>query len=216
MKDTIAVSHTPLHVFLILRPLSQPYSQTQYPQFLFALLISLPAFLYQVLSGHVLRDACWLVSSQTTPLAWVTCCLQEWRTWYETGGNCNWRYQLQASCLSSTYGEKFKLKHKLHCVFILYMNVLFVALISSSALISPRSLACVHLPLPSPPLCAVRVLPQSARWLLANDRREEAIALLKKAALINGRVLPPSVQVWVFNNQSLIVHSYYCQQISWN
>ncbi|KAM9824749.1 solute carrier family 22 member 13 [Neosynchiropus ocellatus] len=39
------------------------------------------------------------------------------------------------------------------------------------------------------------VLPHSARWLLANDRREEAIALLRKAALVNGRVLPPSVQV---------------------
>ncbi|XP_028285446.1 solute carrier family 22 member 13 isoform X2 [Parambassis ranga] len=39
------------------------------------------------------------------------------------------------------------------------------------------------------------VLPQSARWLLANDRKEEAIALLRKAALVNGRVLPPTVQV---------------------
>ncbi|KAM9737184.1 solute carrier family 22 member 13-like [Menidia menidia] len=39
------------------------------------------------------------------------------------------------------------------------------------------------------------VLPQSARWLLANDRREEAIALLRKAALVNGRVLPPAAQV---------------------
>ncbi|XP_059206252.1 solute carrier family 22 member 13 [Centropristis striata] len=39
------------------------------------------------------------------------------------------------------------------------------------------------------------VLPQSARWLLANNRREEAIALLRKAALVNGRVLPPAVQV---------------------
>uniref|UniRef100_A0A3B4T7D8 Si:dkey-166k12.1 n=1 Tax=Seriola dumerili TaxID=41447 RepID=A0A3B4T7D8_SERDU len=36
------------------------------------------------------------------------------------------------------------------------------------------------------------VVPQSARWLLANDRREEAIALLRKAALVNGRVLPPA------------------------
>lgn len=52
---------------------------------------------------------------------------------------------------------------------------------------------------PSPPcllyLFPARVLPQSARWLLANDRREEAIALLRKAALVNGRVLPPTVQV---------------------
>ncbi|CAB1320699.1 unnamed protein product [Coregonus sp. 'balchen'] len=39
------------------------------------------------------------------------------------------------------------------------------------------------------------VLPQSARWLLANDRREEAIVLLRKAATVNGRVFPPTVQV---------------------
>ncbi|GLD57949.1 solute carrier family 22 member 13-like isoform X1 [Lates japonicus] len=39
------------------------------------------------------------------------------------------------------------------------------------------------------------VVPQSARWLLPNDRREEAIALLRKAALVNGRVLPPVAQV---------------------
>ncbi|KAM8840598.1 solute carrier family 22 member 13-like isoform 2-T2 [Spinachia spinachia] len=36
----------------------------------------------------------------------------------------------------------------------------------------------------------VWVLPRSARWLLANDRREEAVALLRQAALVNGRVLP--------------------------
>ncbi|XP_068189109.1 solute carrier family 22 member 6-B [Antennarius striatus] len=39
------------------------------------------------------------------------------------------------------------------------------------------------------------VLPHSARWLLAKDRHEEAIALLRKAALVNGRVLPPTLQV---------------------
>ncbi|XP_074542236.1 solute carrier family 22 member 13 [Halichoeres trimaculatus] len=39
------------------------------------------------------------------------------------------------------------------------------------------------------------VLPQSARWLLANNRKEEAIALLRRAALVNGWVLPPAVQV---------------------
>ncbi|KAK7898614.1 hypothetical protein WMY93_019467 [Mugilogobius chulae] len=39
------------------------------------------------------------------------------------------------------------------------------------------------------------VLPQSARWLLANNRKDEAIALLRKAALVNGRVLPPTLQV---------------------
>uniref|UniRef100_A0A3Q3LF38 Solute carrier family 22 member 13-like n=1 Tax=Mastacembelus armatus TaxID=205130 RepID=A0A3Q3LF38_9TELE len=49
------------------------------------------------------------------------------------------------------------------------------------------------------------VLPQSARWLLANDRREEAIALLRKAARVNGRVLPPAVQVlYAMQNHSAV------------
>uniref|UniRef100_A0A674PD56 Si:dkey-166k12.1 n=1 Tax=Takifugu rubripes TaxID=31033 RepID=A0A674PD56_TAKRU len=39
------------------------------------------------------------------------------------------------------------------------------------------------------------VVPQSARWLLTKDRKEEAIALLQKAARVNGRVLPPNLQV---------------------
>uniref|UniRef100_A0A8D0DAY4 Si:dkey-166k12.1 n=1 Tax=Sander lucioperca TaxID=283035 RepID=A0A8D0DAY4_SANLU len=42
------------------------------------------------------------------------------------------------------------------------------------------------------------VIPQSARWLLANDRMEEAIALLRKAALVNGQVLPAAVQVPIY------------------
>ncbi|XP_001341287.1 solute carrier family 22 member 13 isoform X1 [Danio rerio] len=39
------------------------------------------------------------------------------------------------------------------------------------------------------------VLPHSARWLLVNNRKEEAIDLLRKAASVNGRTLPPTVQV---------------------
>ncbi|XP_030644415.1 solute carrier family 22 member 13 [Chanos chanos] len=39
------------------------------------------------------------------------------------------------------------------------------------------------------------VLPHSARWLIVNDRRDEAIVLLRKAAMINGRTFPPAVQV---------------------
>ncbi|XP_043073918.1 organic cation transporter protein [Puntigrus tetrazona] len=39
------------------------------------------------------------------------------------------------------------------------------------------------------------VLPHSARWLLVNNRNEEAIDLLRKAAMVNGRTLPPTVQV---------------------
>ncbi|CAF99477.1 unnamed protein product [Tetraodon nigroviridis] len=33
------------------------------------------------------------------------------------------------------------------------------------------------------------------RWLLTKDRRAEAVELLRKAALVNGRVLPPTLQV---------------------
>lgn len=40
-----------------------------------------------------------------------------------------------------------------------------------------------------------RVLPHSARWLLVNDRKEEAIVLLRKAAMVNGRSFPTTVQV---------------------
>ncbi|KAG7500185.1 solute carrier family 22 member 13-like [Solea senegalensis] len=38
------------------------------------------------------------------------------------------------------------------------------------------------------------VVPQSARWLLAKNRRDEAVALLHEAARVNGRVLPPAAQ----------------------
>uniref|UniRef100_A0A8C9TZ08 Si:dkey-166k12.1 n=1 Tax=Scleropages formosus TaxID=113540 RepID=A0A8C9TZ08_SCLFO len=34
------------------------------------------------------------------------------------------------------------------------------------------------------------VLPHSARWLLANDRRDEAIVLLRRAAAVNGKDFP--------------------------
>lgn len=76
---------------------------------------------------------------------------------------------------------------------MLYMNALSVPLTSSSPLVSAMP--------------DVRVLPQSARWLLAKDRREEAIALLHKAALVNGRVLPSAVQVCVNQVRSLSVFS---------
>ncbi|XP_015204061.1 solute carrier family 22 member 13 isoform X2 [Lepisosteus oculatus] len=38
------------------------------------------------------------------------------------------------------------------------------------------------------------VLPKSARWLLANNRRAEAFDLLRRAASINGRALPPGAE----------------------
>ncbi|CAL8297776.1 unnamed protein product [Lota lota] len=41
----------------------------------------------------------------------------------------------------------------------------------------------------------VWVIPHSARWLLAQDRTEEAMVLLRKAALVNGCHLPPTVQI---------------------
>ncbi|KAM9493911.1 solute carrier family 22 member 6 [Clarias gariepinus] len=39
------------------------------------------------------------------------------------------------------------------------------------------------------------ILPNSARWLLVNDRKEEALELLRKAATMNGRPLPTTVQL---------------------
>ncbi len=96
----------------------------------------------------------------------------------------------------------------IHCVFILvYDNSTEMPPLWSSLLPHPFFLALyltiVHSLFSLSP---VRVLPQSARWLLANDRREEAIALLRKAALVNGRVLPPAVQVclciWCYLLQS--------------
>ncbi|KAL4629416.1 organic cation transporter protein-like [Arapaima gigas] len=42
------------------------------------------------------------------------------------------------------------------------------------------------------------VLPHSARWLLANDRREEAIVLLRRAAAVNGRDFPSAAQMEKF------------------
>lgn len=51
----------------------------------------------------------------------------------------------------------------------------------------------------TPLFCTLRVVPQSPRWLLTKDRKEEAIALLQKAARVNGRVWPPTLQVppWI-------------------
>uniref|UniRef100_A0A8C9V7X4 Si:dkey-166k12.1 n=1 Tax=Scleropages formosus TaxID=113540 RepID=A0A8C9V7X4_SCLFO len=39
------------------------------------------------------------------------------------------------------------------------------------------------------------VLPHSARWLLANDRRDEAIVLLRRAAAVNGKDFPSTAQI---------------------
>lgn len=76
------------------------------------------------------------------------------------------------------------------CVFTpVHWGVLVVSSVPADVLsVVPCRLPCFSL---SP----VRVLPHSARWLLAKDRREEAIALLRKAALVNGRVLPPTLEV---------------------
>lgn len=40
-----------------------------------------------------------------------------------------------------------------------------------------------------------RVLPKSARWLMANDRKEEAWELIQKAANVNGKPLPKDLEM---------------------
>lgn len=40
-----------------------------------------------------------------------------------------------------------------------------------------------------------RVLPKSARWLMANDKKEEAWTLIQKAAQMNEKPLPKDLQM---------------------
>lgn len=40
-----------------------------------------------------------------------------------------------------------------------------------------------------------RVLPKSARWLMANDRQEEAWELIQKAAQMNGKPLTKQLEI---------------------
>uniref|UniRef100_H3CV27 Si:dkey-166k12.1 n=1 Tax=Tetraodon nigroviridis TaxID=99883 RepID=H3CV27_TETNG len=49
------------------------------------------------------------------------------------------------------------------------------------------------------------VVPRSARWLLTKDRRAEAVELLRKAALVNGRVLPPTLQKLPVQVEKLVI-----------
>ena len=44
-------------------------------------------------------------------------------------------------------------------------------------------------------LYVVRVLPKSARWLIANDRKEEAWELIQKAAQMNGKPLTKDLEM---------------------
>uniref|UniRef100_A0A671QTJ6 Solute carrier family 22 member 13-like n=1 Tax=Sinocyclocheilus anshuiensis TaxID=1608454 RepID=A0A671QTJ6_9TELE len=59
------------------------------------------------------------------------------------------------------------------------------------------------------------VLPHSARWLLVNNRNEEAIDLLRKAATVNGRTLPPTVQVSKIWTLSLSLLSFWLFSCLW-
>uniref|UniRef100_A0A8C3G7H9 Si:dkey-119m7.4 n=1 Tax=Cyclopterus lumpus TaxID=8103 RepID=A0A8C3G7H9_CYCLU len=46
------------------------------------------------------------------------------------------------------------------------------------------------------------VLPKSARWLMANDRKEEAWELIRKAAQMNGRPLRKDLNLWQVEMQN--------------
>lgn len=117
-------------------------------------------------------------------LGWATCCLRASPTSYGTGETCSWQYRHRASYLFSTYGGGKKIIN----FRISQFNLLLPADIS-------LLLFLFFFPCLSAFCLPARVLPQSARWLLANDRKEEAITLLRKAALVNGRVLPPTLHV---------------------
>ena len=45
------------------------------------------------------------------------------------------------------------------------------------------------------PLFFNRVLPKSARWLMANQKNEEALDLIRKAALVNGNPLRDDIEL---------------------
>uniref|UniRef100_A0A672ZLI2 Si:dkey-119m7.4 n=1 Tax=Sphaeramia orbicularis TaxID=375764 RepID=A0A672ZLI2_9TELE len=44
------------------------------------------------------------------------------------------------------------------------------------------------------------LLPKSARWLMANDRKEEAWELIRKAARMNGKPLTKDLEMWEVKN----------------
>uniref|UniRef100_A0A8D0DCB6 Si:dkey-119m7.4 n=1 Tax=Sander lucioperca TaxID=283035 RepID=A0A8D0DCB6_SANLU len=49
------------------------------------------------------------------------------------------------------------------------------------------------------------VLPKSARWLIANDRKEEAWELIRKAAQMNGKPLTKDLEMFLRNKNSVLV-----------
>ncbi|XP_069017769.1 organic cation transporter protein isoform X2 [Embiotoca jacksoni] len=60
-------------------------------------------------------------------------------------------------------------------------------------------------------ICYIWVLPKSARWLMANDRKEEAWELIRKAARMNGKPLTedlPMCQVYKTEEKTVLKKNY--------
>lgn len=104
--------------------------------------------------------------------SWFSALLDWWccpalPIWSATGGTCRRR----SSALSSSFGDFSTGWQKYQCLFFTSVTT-GVADVTSG---------CVF---------QTRLLPESARWLLTQGRKEEAKKELQRAARVNGRKLP--------------------------
>ena len=44
-------------------------------------------------------------------------------------------------------------------------------------------------------MCIFRIVPESPRWLVAKDQDEKARKIVKKIAVVNGKLFPESVKL---------------------